>query len=79
MALQHHLQDWKLFAHLRSTSNLMLRRKVTKWNNQNCWIAFSINLTVWVEELGTLETAKLQEANDFTILVLNYLTFVTSK
>ena len=74
--LEHHLQDWKQFAHLGSTSKFMLWRIVSQPTNQNCWITFPINLMVWVEELVT---AKLHQAKAFTISALNYLAYTNWK
>jgi len=52
---------------------------VSQITYHNFLIAFSINLTVKVEERDILVTAELQQANAPTILVLNYLTFGNGK
>jgi len=59
LLLEPHLQDWKCFAHLGFMSKFTLHRKVEQETNQYYWIAFSINLTVWVAEFGMPVTVKM--------------------
>ena len=49
---------------------LMLRRKVSQLTNWNCWIAFPINWTVWVEELRILATVSGQPFHNVSCQLL---------
>lgn len=60
MILKYHLQDWKWFGHLETTSKFVLLRKVLQM--LNC-VFSKMSLTVWIEKFYILVT--LLQVNAF--------------